>query len=223
MIDREKVLAVLQKRFPGSTLGPAGGRGQRHRRPRRRVGGCDRAGAGAGLSLLGAVRGDLLSGGSAPAGARVPDSDEAAGRFVSLAETRQLEARRDANVPTARHLPGDEPIGFRWAFSVGTEFAISMVHGPHRFEAWPVVWKHACKRNDLAAREDRAYDTSHTHRGRSAHETADRDDLLFSILPDPESTGRVFRAADQLRQTIDGGPGTGPPTRRLPGPPEGVP
>jgi hypothetical protein len=55
------------------------------------------------------------------------------------------------------------------------------------------------ERNDLAAREVRAYDTSSTHRGRPAHETAGRDDLLFSFLPDPESTGRFFRAADQLR------------------------
>lgn len=59
------------------------------------------------------------------------------------------------------------------------------------------------ERNDLAAREVRAYDTSHTHRGLPAHETADRDDLLFSVLPDPESTGRFFRAADRLRATME--------------------
>ena len=59
------------------------------------------------------------------------------------------------------------------------------------------------ERNDLAAREVRAFDTSHTHRGLPAHETAGRDDLLFSVLPDPESTGRFFRAADLLRTMIE--------------------
>jgi hypothetical protein len=86
----------------------------------------------------------------------------------------------------------------------------------------PWCKRQACKRNDLAAREARAFDTSNTHRGRSAHETAGRDDLLFFILPDPESTGRIFRAADQLRETRDSGPEQGPLTRRLPGPPEGA-
>jgi len=87
----------------------------------------------------------------------------------------------------------------------------------------PWCRRYASKRNDLAAREARTYDTSNTHRGRSAHETADRDDLLFIILPDPESTGRIFRAADQLRKARDSGPGQGPLRRRVPGPPEGMP
>jgi hypothetical protein len=81
----------------------------------------------------------------------------------------------------------------------------------------------ARKRNDLAAREARAYDTSITHRGRSAHETAGRDDLLVIILPDPESTGRIFRAADQLRAMVKAAPAGGCPCGARWGPPEGVP
>ena len=71
MIDREKVLAVLRKRFPAPRPSSSPRR-QRHRRARRRVGRRDRARAGVRLPLLGPVRRDLLPGRAGAAGRPVP-------------------------------------------------------------------------------------------------------------------------------------------------------